>query len=235
MIGRHEDAKKSFDKAENMFKETQDKLGRANVLLSKAEWLKDFAQYSQAMDVLGRAYRIYQKEMDNIGQTETLLHMGEIKVIKKDYENAEDVFSQVERLCHEGQNKLAMINLWKLRGDMYVQIGSTDKAEIEYSKAEEICRKNQIIPDRAELMLSKGGMYLIQEEYGTAFDCLKKALHLFQRIRNISGQCASLLKLEFCAKKAGNTEMAYDYHRQAVALMQSMPAGVKKRIRKTLP
>ena len=234
VTGHYEEARKSYDKAENMFKETQDKLGLANVLLSKAEWLKDNGQYSKAMDALVRAFRIYQKEMDNIGQTNTLLYMGEIYTIKGDYNKAEDAFSQVERLCHEGQNKLAMTNLWKLRGDMYVQMCFMDKAYKEYSKAEAVYQNNRIIPGRAELMLSKGELYLMQKEYEIATDHLKKALHLFQKIREVSGQCTTLLKLELCVKNIGNAKLANDYHRQATALMQNMPTGVKKQIQKSI-
>lgn len=222
-IGEYEKAKSISEKAVTIKDRIDDKIGKANALISLGSSLFRLGEIQKFIKCYEEAIEIFEKENSNIEYGSALVDLGVAYWSNLDtpekaieyYQKALEIFEEEKYL----KGKLRAIGNTALA---YFTLGKLDLSLEYHLKAKEICEKIGNMKGLNTALVNIGNALITLGKYSDAFEMLNDGLKLTKLINDKFNWESYLTNLGILHGYLGLYEKAIDYFNEALELSKSI-------------
>ncbi|MBU2691941.1 MAG: tetratricopeptide repeat protein [Candidatus Eisenbacteria bacterium] len=214
-LGRREEAARSYEEAEKLYRKLEDSVGLAVSLNSQAVFFLEIGETEKAMNYLNEANSLYASIGDDLGQAQCMINQAEIHHQRGDLDKAIELFESAETLCRRHGDRLLLSTCAIGRASAYFDRGDRVEAFEQNRRAVPLARE---LGDKDRLISVLYTQGLIQLEQGKATEASGKfeEIELIGRDSGfIRGVIFGLLGKASVAEKLNDLKGALEYYREA--------------------
>jgi CHAT domain-containing protein/Tfp pilus assembly protein PilF len=224
-LGQWEKARDYYDQALAMFSEGDP--NRAATLDNKGELYASFGDLKKARECYDQALSIMPAEKFNVDiKAGILVHLGQLFYLQGDLTNAVAAFEQARKLKLRPRRLADVLtNL----GIVLVAQKKPQDAMLAYNKALDIQLSQKDKRGEALTLQKRSETYNLLKQHQQATDDLKRALVLWDLLKDPRGRAATLNTLAQVEQDRGNIKDALDYSDEAISVVESQRTTLSSR------
>jgi CHAT domain-containing protein/Tfp pilus assembly protein PilF len=224
-LGQWEKARDYYDQALAMFSEGDP--NRAATLDNKGELYASFGDLKKARECYDQALSIMPAEKFNVDiKAGILVHLGQLFYLQGDLTNAVAAFEQARELKLRPRRLADVLtNL----GIVLVAQKKPQDAMLAYNKALDIQLSQKDKRGEALTLQKRSETYNLLKQHQQATDDLKRALVLWDLLKDPRGRAATLNTLAQVEQDRGNIKDALDYSDEAISVVESQRTTLSSR------
>jgi CHAT domain-containing protein/Tfp pilus assembly protein PilF len=224
-LGQWEKARDYYDQALAMFSEGDP--NRAATLDNKGELYASFGDLKKARECYDQALSIMPAEKFNVDiKAGILVHLGQLFYLQGDITNAVAAFEQARELKLRPRRLADVLtNL----GIVLVAQKKPQDAMLAYNKALDIQLSQKDKRGEALTLQKRSETYNLLKQHQQATDDLKRALVLWDLLKDPRGRAATLNTLAQVEQDRGNIKDALDYSDEAISVVESQRTTLSSR------
>ena len=224
-LGQWEKARDYYDQALAMFSEGDP--NRAATLDNKGELYASFGDLKKARECYDQALSIMPAEKFNVDiKAGILVHLGQLFYLQGDLTNAVAAFGQARELKLRPRRLADVLtNL----GIVLVAQKKPQDAMLAYNKALDIQLSQKDKRGEALTLQKRSETYNLLKQHQQATDDLKRALVLWDLLKDPRGRAATLNTLAQVEQDRGNIKDALDYSDEAISVVESQRTTLSSR------
>ncbi len=223
--GRLDKALKSLESCISINRETENKSGYSNCIITKGVWLLGQGKISQAEEFFVEALEISQ-ELDEKNKTANVLnHLGKIYYKRLDISKAKEFFEKSLEIQTEEGNLKGLCSSLNSLSTLHRDEGEFDKAELLTKQSLEIYRKLGDKLGIKNCLNALGIVYYNFGDFNKSTIVMTEALELSKQFGDKQGISIQLSNLAVLLMEQGSNTEAKDYFLQSIEIKNE----IKKR------
>ncbi|KAH8810128.1 hypothetical protein DL96DRAFT_1685613 [Flagelloscypha sp. PMI_526] len=197
---RLEAAISPFNRALQLYREVQDRLGEANTHKSIGNLYVRRGELNAAEASFNQALELYADIQDRLGEAKAHESIGNLHMRRDRLDTAEASFTHSLALYREVQNRLGEANTHKSLGNLHERQDRLDEAETSFARALELyCQVHNRVGE-AITHQSIGNLHMRRAQPDAAETSYVRALELYRQVQSRVGEASAY-------KSIGNLQM----------------------------
>jgi len=224
-LGQWEKARDYYDQALALFPEGDST--RSATLDSKGEFYASFGDLQKARDCYEEALRSLPAEKFDLDvKASILVHMGQLFSLQNDLANAVSKFEQARDLKPQPPR---LAGIFTNLAVALASQGKLQEAMAAYNEALKIQLELKDKKGQALTLQKRGETYNLLKQHQQAADDLKRALVLWDLLKDPRGRAATLNTLAQVEQDRGNLKEALNHSDEAISVVESQRTTLSSR------
>lgn len=180
MMQDFSEAIENYNCARRIFAKLGHKEKEAICLVLLGQVRKGQGEIEASHATFNNAVDLYNQMENQLGLANVLFQIGLLQFDQKNYAQAEQNYREALSIFRKKEDKEGEANLLANLGTLHYQTRQLDKARKEFIRALDLLRKMNHPSGLAGVLVNLSFVYEEKQDYGSAHDCLKEALKIYQ-------------------------------------------------------
>ncbi len=215
-LGLYDSAAINIEQAEMIFREQEDLLNLANVLLCSGDLLFYLNQYEEATEKYFEAIEIFTTSGNNEGILLAYQGLGRVNKYQGDYIAASTFYHDALRIADSLEHTEGIACIKSNLGSLFQSWGNYSKSLDYYNTALSMYDSLQNLSAVSNTFNNIGAVYLDQNQYDSAALYFQKTLEMQTELQELLTYSSALHNLGAVEKARDNLELALYYFKESL-------------------